>query len=56
MGKVVRSLYEKAGIKGASHACRVVLIQCIPVFKYIHTQACKSGDLTQKGALNQGNK
>lgn len=23
---------------------------------YIHTQACKSGDLTQKGALNQGNK
>lgn len=36
MGKAVKSLYEKVGIKGASHACLLVLIQCIPVFKYIY--------------------
>lgn len=36
MGKAVRSLYEKVGIKGARHACLVVPIQCIPVFKYIY--------------------
>lgn len=38
MGKAVKSLYEKVGIQGASHACLLVLIQCIPVFKYIYIE------------------